>query len=197
MENASISKRVIALIIDVLILGLVITTSLKFFTNNEEVINSLNDQMSEINSLFIDEKIDLINYLKIYSNLVVSVDKYEVLPNMLNCIYIIFLFIYIPFFFKGQTIGMKFAEIKIVKENGDNANLWNFTCRCLIFYSLGYLIITLSLLYLVPSLYYFITSLFLIFLEFLLVIISVFMIIYRHDRKGLHDILTKTKVVKV
>ena len=195
--NAKFSKRFLAFVIDILIFSVIIATTLMLFKENNNDINKLNKEIMDVNMLFIEEKINIIEYTNKYSILFQKLDKLEFILNMLNCLYIIALFIYVPFFLKGQTIGMKFLNIKIVKENGNLATVLDYFFRALIFYSLGYLIITLSLLYFITSYPYFLISFILSFFEFLLVIISAFMILYRHDRKGLHDIITHTKVVEV
>lgn len=197
MENAKFRKRVLAFVIDMLILGLLVGFTLVLFKSNSETVKVINDEITEANMSYLESMISLNDYIRRYASLMHELDKLDFIPNMLNCLYIIVLFIYVPFFFKGQTIGMKFLEVKIVKKDDSQSNLLDYTLRALIFYSLGYLIISLSTLYLLSSLAYFLVSFILIFLSILLVIISAFMILYRHDRKGLHDILTKTKVVNV
>lgn len=184
--------------IDMIILGMVITLSLMLFSNkNSENIGNLNNELDKINEQVLEEEITTENYFYRYAQINYQLDKTEVLDNILNTLYIIFLFIYIPFFLHGQTIGMKLFKIKVVKESGKQATLNDFLFRSLLIYSLGYLIITLAMIYLISSLAYLILSLILLISEFLLVIISAFMVSYRHDKKGLHDMFTKTKVIKI
>ena len=54
-----------------------------------------------------------------------------------------------------------------------------------------------GIIYFVKYNIYFIISIFLTFIEFFIVIFTIFMVLYRQDKKGLHDILTKTKVIKI
>ena len=195
--NASLSRRFFSYLIDMLILGLFIGLTLKLFHSNSETIKSLEIYINDLNNLFLEGKISLGEYIKGYSSYAQDLDRIDLIPSVINFIYITVFFIYIPFFMKGQTIGQKFLEIKVVKENGRKASLFDFFFKAIIFYSLGYLVITIPLTYLLPSLSYFLVSFILTFLEIFLVIISGFMILYRHDQKGLQDLLTKTKVVKV
>lgn len=196
--NASFSRRFLAYITDMIILGIVITFSLMLFSNgNTKNLEALNSGVSELNEQLLEEEITIENYINRYADLNYKIDKMEVIDNTLNALYIILLFIYIPFLLHGQTIGMKLTRIRIVKDSGKSSTLNDYLFRSILIYTLGYLIITLAVVYIVPSIMYFLISSILLILEFLLVFISTFMILYRHDQKGLHDILTKTKVIKI
>ena len=196
--NANFFRRFLAYFIDMIILGIVITFSLMLFSNkNSDNLITLNNEVREINEQLLEKEITSENYIYRYAELNYQIDKMEVIDNILNSLYIILLFVYVPFLLKGQTLGMKLIKIKIVKDNGLEANLNDFLIRSILIYSLGHLFITLAVIYILPSFIYFTISSSLLFLEFLLVFISVFMILYRHDRKGIHDILTRTKVIKI
>lgn len=196
--NANFFRRFLAYFIDMIILGIVISFSLMLFSNkNSDNLITLNNEVREINEQLLEKEITSENYIYRYAELNYQIDKMEVIDNILNSLYIILLFVYVPFLLKGQTLGMKLIKIKIVKDNGLEANLNDFLIRSILIYSLGHLFITLAVIYILPSFIYFTISSSLLFLEFLLVFISVFMILYRHDRKGIHDILTRTKVIKI
>jgi uncharacterized RDD family membrane protein YckC len=53
------------------------------------------------------------------------------------------------------------------------------------------------LVYLLPSKTYFVIISITGFIQLTLVIISTFMVLYRKDKRGLHDLLGKTKVVTI
>lgn len=196
--NANFFRRFLAYFIDMIILGMIITFSLMLFSNkNTENLITLNNEVREVNEQLLEKEITSENYIYRYAELNYQIDKMEVIDNILNSLYIILLFVYVPFLLKGQTLGMKLTNIRIVKEDGLEANLNDYLFRSVLIYSLGHLFITLAVIYVLPSFLYFTISSSLLFLEFLLVFISVFMILYRHDRKGIHDILTRTKVIKI
>lgn len=196
--NANFFRRFLAYFIDMVILGMIITLSLMLFSNkNSENLITLNNEVREVNEQLLEKEITSENYIYRYAELNYQIDKMEVIDNILNSLYIILLFVYVPFILKGQTLGMKLTKIRIVKDDGLEANLNDYLFRSILIYSLGHLFITLAVIYVLPSFVYFTISSSLLFLEFLLVFISVFMILYRHDRKGIHDILTRTKVIKI
>ena len=59
------------------------------------------------------------------------------------------------------------------------------------------MLLIMLLLYVTPKSIYFSGMVILGFIQFLLVIISAFMVLYRHDQRGLQDILTNTKIEEV
>lgn len=196
--NASFIRRFLAYLIDIIIFGIIITLSLKLFSNSYgNNLKVLNDEMTEINDLVIENEISLKNYVYRYAELTKQIDQIEALNTILNIIFALLLFVFIPFLLHGRTIGMMITKIKLVKENNERASLNTLFFRSLLMYSLGYLLVVLGIMYFVPSICYFITSSILIILEFLLAIISSFMILYRNDRRGLQDIITRTKVIKI
>ena len=109
----------------------------------------------------------------------------------------IFLYIIVPFISRGQTIGKILTKTKVVNLDGSDIKLYNIILRALIINFLIYPLITIPIIYFIKYNIYFIISIFLTFIEFFIVIFTIFMVLYRQDKKGLHDILTKTKVIKI
>lgn len=192
--TANFSKRCMAYLFDVtfLIIFLLVTSSFVLNMDNQKV---LNDELTTIENQFLDDKISLNTYLNQASSVYHEMDKERVMVSILNIMYILIYFIVIPFNNKGQTYGKKMVGIKVVREDKEELTLNDFIYRNLFINGLGYMLICLSLVYLIPSFYYFITSSILSFIQIVLVFTSIFMILYRHDKKGLHDLWTKTKVV--
>ena len=192
--TANFSKRFFAYIIDLalLVLFLAITSSVVLNMDNQKV---LNNELKAIENQFLEEKIPTKTYLNQTSNIYHEIDKERVMVSILNIVYILIYFIVLPFYNNGKTYGKKLIGIKVVREDENDLTLNDLIYRNLFINGLGYMLICLSLVYLIPSLYYFITSSILSFIQIVLVFTSVFMISYKHDKKGLHDLWTKTKVV--
>ncbi|HPF82801.1 MAG TPA: RDD family protein [Bacilli bacterium] len=196
--NASFIKRFLAGLTDIIILGALIYLMMLVFnpTNNENIIK-INNEIETLNSNLLEQEVSYQNYVNQYADLMYMLDKEEVMVNVFNVIFIIILYIIIPFITGGSTIGKKLLRIKVVKNNGDKLNLNEYFLRSLLINYLGYLLVTLALIFIVNSFSYFIIGLILILFEILLVIISAFMILYRHDKRGLHDLIAHTKVVNI
>ena len=88
-------------------------------------------------------------------------------------------------------------KIRVVALDGTNATMNQLIVRSLIIHFLGYALVALGLIFILNQNYYFLVATFFNLCEYLLVIISIFMLLYRRDQRGLHDIITKTKVVQI
>jgi uncharacterized RDD family membrane protein YckC len=194
--KVSFKRRLIAYIIDLALLSILVTLTLVIFPNDKKEIKQINNNINIITEDLLNDKIDNSQYLNMYAKYNYKLEKKQINTNVLNLIYIIFLYILVPFFAGGQTIGKIVTKIKIVNEDNTDIQFNKLIIRSLFINFLIYPIVTIPLIYLFSAKIYFILSLFLILIEFLLVLFTIFMVLYRHDRKGIHDILTKTKVIK-
>lgn len=195
--KVSFKRRLIAYIIDLALLSILVTLTLVIFPNDKKEIKQINNNINIITEDLLNDKIDNSQYLNTYAKYNYKLEKKQIKTNVLNLIYIIFLYILVPFFAGGQTIGKIVTKIKIVNEDNTDIQFNKLIIRSLFVNFLIYPIVTIPLIYLFSAKIYFILSLFLILIEFLLVLFTIFMVLYRHDRKGIHDILTKTKVIKL
>jgi uncharacterized RDD family membrane protein YckC len=195
--KVSFKRRLIAYILDLALLSILVTLTLVIFPNDKKEIKQINNNINIITEDLLNDKIDNSQYLNMYAKYNYKLEKKQIKTNVLNLIYIIFLYILVPFFAGGQTIGKIVTKIKIVNEDNTDIQFNKLIIRSLFVNFLIYPIVTIPLIYLFSAKIYFILSLFLILIEFLLVLFTIFMVLYRHDRKGIHDILTKTKVIKL
>lgn len=124
-----------------------------------------------------------------------EIQKSNIKINIVNVTLYIGYFIVFGYLNKGQTIGKKLFKIKIVDNDNKCPKGWQMIVRSLFIYniiSILYNVITINFL----SINSFNVSYTAIgYAESLFVFISFFMIIYKKDGKGLHDIIAKTKVI--
>lgn len=189
------SKRLLAYVLDIVILFIFTFIALLFVPNNSRV-EELSMNGNKLSELVLEETITINEYIKSSARIMQDIDKLEIIPNIINIFFVVLLFIIVPYITKGQTLGMIISKIKVIKTNREDPSILDYILRTFYLYFLGYMLITILLVNLLPSLAYFVIASILLFLQISLVIISFFMLLYRHDRRGLCDILTKTKVVK-
>lgn len=190
-KNHIFRKRALAYIIDFIILGIFVSITL-LFTNVDT--SSVESEMSNLAEMLLSKNINISTYLKNYGKLFYKYDIIQFITNLLNFLYIIILYIIIPGFTEGQTIGKKIMKIRVVNDDDTCVSIINLINRALLVDFLGYLLITLIIINFISGFPYFIIATILGILQFLLVIISGFMILYNKKQKGIHDILTKTKI---
>jgi uncharacterized RDD family membrane protein YckC len=187
-------KRLKAYLIDISILAIILFTISLILPNQGTV--RLSNYFSELNELFIKGDITLLTYLKEYSLVVHKIDLSNVTLSIINSFFIIVYFVLYPFYKNGQTIGQKFMSIKIISENNNRPSVQALMIRNLIINGLGYMIISLSLLYLIPKIFYFLVISILGIIQLMIVIRCCFMIIYKEDKKGLQDVISKTYFIE-
>lgn len=193
MNKSNFGKRLVAYILDAIIVSLIFSVLTMFIKESNNLIN-LNNQLNTISENFINKTITMKEYFNQYSSIEYLISKEMFLQNLFSLILMIGYFVILPYYYNGQTIGKKMMKIKIVKED-DKLTINDLALRSLLANGIAMTFIELALIFLIKDTSYFITISILSFVQFLLVITSVFMILYRKDKKALHDIVCKTLVI--
>lgn len=186
-------KRLAAYIIDLIIVGLLIGMVMMIKEKDPKVVQLRVDE-NIVNELYASGEIKFGDYFERRTTIDQQIDQECVIYMIYNIILIIFYFVLLPYFWNGQTVGKKAFKIKVTSSNENKITITALLIRNLIINGLGYMIMILLFLYLLPNEMYFVFESIFSFLQIILVIISVSMILYRRDKKGLHDILSGTKV---
>lgn len=189
---SNFKSRILAYILDVLIISIVVTLISSIFTRNN--YNKLNDELNKVTENYLNEEIDLSTFIYSQADITQDIDKENVYINLIQGFLIVGYFIILPMCNNGQTLGKKLLKIKIVSEKGE-LDYNQLIIRSLIVNGLGYLSLSMALLYILPSFAYFITTSILSLIETVVTIISAVMIIRNDSHKGIHDILSGTKVI--
>ena len=187
-------KRLLAYIIDFVILGIIIST-IQLIIPTSKNIQNLNQELLNTNEQYMNNQIDTKTYINQYSNISYTMDKELFMTTLISTAISIVYFVVYPLYNKGQSIGKKLQKIRIVGDKELSANA--LLIRYLFMDGIGTSIITLCLILVIKDTSYIICTTLLTFLQFLVVIISIFMVLYRHDFKSLPDIIAGTKVIEV
>lgn len=193
--NLISKKRIIAYIIDIFFLVLILMLVYKMMPENNN-IKLLNVKLDYLNEQFLNKDITFFTYINDYSKISYGMDKENLIYTVINICFTIIYFILIPYFFKGQTIGMKLLKIKLIKED-NNLNFKSLIIRNLIINGLLYMLISLLLIYLITNLAYFIIITILGVIQICVVITSLVGIIKNDENLILHDKIANTKVVNL
>ena len=193
MNKSNFGKRLVAYILDAIIVSLIFSCLTMFIKDSNNLIN-LNNQLSTIGENLINKTITANEYFNQVASVQYLISKETFLQNLFSLILMIGYFIILPYYYNGQTIGKKMMKIKIIKED-DKLTINDLALRSLLADGIAMTFIELALIFLVKDTPYFIIISIFSFIQFLLVITSIFMILYRKDKKALHDIICKTLVV--
>lgn len=194
MNNALFIKRLGALIIDVLLLSLIANLVSGIFINEKDTKKLCNEEIQLLN----DYSNNVIDSETLFEN--ANSINYES-SKLLIPYTIIYLFLSILYFVmyqkqSEQTLGKKLLRIKIESED-DDLTMNQMVIRGLIINGILFNIIELSLLLFLPKALYLNAYSSIELVKYSLYIVIAFMVMFRKDRRGLHDIICHTKVVNV
>lgn len=190
-----IKRRFLAYIYDVCILVLILLLTSYFLPVSEKKKN-LSEELSTLEKNYLEEKITDKEFISSYSTISYEMDKENVPYSIMNFLYVLLFFIYIPLKNDGMTIGGSKLGVRIKKNKG-SLTTNDLLIRNTIVNGLAYMLLSILLLYFLPKNVYFYVMIILGFIQFTLVIISAFMVLYRHDRKGLQDLFSKSSIEEV
>lgn len=191
--NVNFFKRFLAYLIDIIIVGIVMGIISAIFTTKNATV--LSNQFLELNEQVINTKLDFSIYYSRVADITLSLDRENFMINIINCVIIILYFVVLPLYKNGQTLGKKIFKIKIVREDKEDLTANELIIRNIVVNGLLNTFLAFCLVFLLSGFEYFTITSILGFIQFVLVVVSACMIIFRKDKKGLHDIITKTKVV--
>jgi len=194
--NASFKKRFFAYMIDILILNIALYLVSVFIPVSDSLVN-LNNELININNSYINNELDISTYINRYADIAYDIDKELFISNLIACVVIICYFVVYPLYNNGMTLGKKLFGIRIVKNSDDEVSANELIVRYLFINGLGVSILSLCFLFILNNVYYVGAISLLGFLQFLVVIISIFMILYRRDKRSLPDLIAGTKVIEV
>ena len=188
-----VKRRLLAYLIDVVIVSILFAGIILALPKNNNV-NVLESELTVLNERFLKDDLDPAVYINYYATIVHAMDKENVLRVILNILCILIYFVLLPYYWDGKTVGMRLCRIRIVKEK-EKLSLSDLTIRSLIINGIGCTLLSLCFIYLIGDMSYLILSTIFGFIQFLLVIISGFMVIYRHDKRGIHDFACNVRVI--
>ena len=190
--NASFKQRGCAYLIDIIILALLLTFVSLLMPPSENV-KKLNSEYNEVADKYINNEIDFNTYYNRISYIYYDIDKENVIYGIINALFILIYFVFVPLYNDGKTLGKKIMKIKVVRKDGNQLEPNNLLFRNLILNGLGTMIISLALIYVTNATsYYMITSI-LGGIQLIISIINIILIL--RNKEALHDKLGNTKVI--
>lgn len=193
MNNASFTRRLIAYIIDFIFIGAILMI-LAYFMPKSANFDFLTRDMNELTEQAMNNEITFEAYTREFAQNLIELDRASVVYNATSFIILVIYYVIIPIF-TSKTLGKQIMKIKIKRNDDKKLNILNTFTRSIIDIGLLYSLITVYLVQMVNYKTYFFVLIIFGIIQFLLVIISIFMILYRRDKRGLQDILSKSNVV--
>lgn len=194
MKKATFIQRLLAYLIDgfiVLFISTIISSI--FITNKTE---NLEQDIKNLLTDYTKGEITQEEYLKQTQDITYEIEKNSTAINIVYVVINIGYFIILQYLFKGKTLGKKILKIKITTQKDKKPTIIQMIARTSIINQiLPNLLVTIFVLIISKDTFMSIYLLISIIM-YTFIIISALMILYRKDKLGLHDIISKTKVVK-
>ena len=190
--KATFIQRALAYLLDIFILSFIFSIITIGFKPNSDIEKKYN----EVYDNYIKGEITAEQYLDEYTKVYYDMQKANALPNAINTVLIIAYFIVFQYLNKGQTIGKKLLKIKIVNEDKKDISLKQMLIRGIMIYSILSSLINIILFFNVSRKVYMTSYLSVGAIESLILFLSAIFILYRNDKKALHDIASKSIVIK-
>ena len=191
---AQYNKRFFAYIIDIFIV-LVIANLITMFIPISEKTQDYYKELQTTQKKMYDKEIDVKEYTDIVLEDNYNISKGTVLISLTSIIIYILYFVVYQVYNNGQTVGKKLMKIKVKSITDESLSINTMLFRALIIYGIAANIINLMLILLLKKELYLSISNTISIIQSLIVIISVFMILFSKQKRGIHDIITKTEVV--
>lgn len=185
-----LKKRLLAWIIDIMVIVVIIFIVSIIYKPNTKNLQIQNDQLI---IRYYEKKINFDTYLSNSSKINQKIDQKNIVKNIITFLIITIYFVVIPYIKNGKTLGKNILKIKVKPLKG-KLKLHNLFLRNLINNGLFFYIALITLTLISPENYYFIIISISEVLQILMFLIDIFLIIYRSDQRGLHDLIGKTKV---
>lgn len=191
---AQFNKRFFAYIIDIFIV-LVIANLITMFIPISEKTQDYYKELQTTQKKMYDKEIDVKEYTDIVLEDNYNISQGTVLISLTSIIIYILYFVVYQVYNNGQTVGKKLMKIKVKSITDESLSINTMLFRALIIYGIAANIINLILILLLKKELYLSISNTISIIQSLIVIISVFMILFSKQKRGIHDIITKTEVV--
>lgn len=194
-------KRVMAYLMDFLFITILVS-----FIVNIKIINPYLDKYRETydkyNNLIIDvneNKLDTESdeYKTKMVDLTYDLNKYRVVSASISSILFLGYFGALQYILNGQTLGKKIMKIKVTSVSDKKLTILHFLTRSVILNNILFSIILIVGVYVFNKNNYYNLSLIITYIELLIMSLIVLMIVLRKDNRGLHELITSTKVVAV
>lgn len=193
-------KRLLAYIIDILIVGFVASALANidilnpYLDNYLESYESFNETLKNINEENVIDMFYSAEFVNQYQNTL----KYSVYFTGISFVCYLLYFVGFQKWNKNQTVGKKLMNLKVVNKNKkDDVKVWQYLIRTLIVYNLFFSGLNVCLALCFNTKLFFTLSLIVSIIGYVITYLGYGMILFRKDGKGLHDLLSGTEVMEV
>lgn len=189
--QAGFFKRVCAYIIDILIVYAIMSlVTMSVNTNND-----YQEKLSELTEKYSATEVTYEDFIVEYNELNYKTQKSSYINYVVEFILTVGYFVVFQTLNKGQTLGKKILKLRVVNNNEGDINFKNIIIRSIFLYSILPLITTVFTIKFLNMKTYINVYSVVTTIEAVFFFLTFGFIVYRKDKRGLHDIIANTKVI--
>ena len=194
--KAMFSQRVLAFLIDLVLLSL-ITSIITMFVPVNETASKLYEEQNRVLEGYVEGTVPMEEYVNQMIDLGYDISKQTVIISIVSIVISLLYYVVYPCYNNGQTFGKKLMKIKIKKTNDKELSMNDLLIRSMINNSVLVSIINVILVLFLSKDLYLSTSSLVGVIQYIVLIISLIMIAFTKNAQGLHDKVVHTEVVMV
>ena len=159
--------------------------------------NDLNNQVAQLEEQYVNNEITTDVYLEKTYDLLYEIQDSSKLSSFVGLAFTIAYFVVFQSLYNGQTFGKKLLRLKVVDAvTNENVGVGKLFLRSLFTLSVVSSSCNLILLLFFSKSMYLTSYMIISSVELLFIVVTIVMILYRKDKRGLHDLMTRTCVIK-
>ncbi|MDD5888247.1 MAG: RDD family protein [bacterium] len=193
-KNGLFFQRILAFVVDIFIVSFFASILCTPFLDYDSIDN-LNQNANEVVSKYMEDEIDTETYIDSAGSILYRLTQKQGPLTLITIFLNILYFVVFQFYFKGQTIGKKLFGIKVVSNDTNELSMNNYIYRSLIVNSLVVDTVAFAFVIFASKDVWLYAIMLLVVINYTILFISLFMIIFRKDGRGLHDLVANTKVI--
>lgn len=194
-EKALFIQRFAAFILDIMIISIV-TSIISYPFMDSQALNKLNEESVQIIEDYTSNKITMKEYISENTSIMYETARKQGINSFIGLFLSILYFVVFQTKNNGQTLGKQALKIKVVSSDDSEISMNQMIFRSLIINSILINMISFGVLVFSNQNFYFYSSFILGILQFLILFISAIMVMYNSKRRGLHDLVAHTDVVR-
>lgn len=191
--KASFIKRLGAFIIDTILLSIIFSLVTISFTNNT---NDINNELNKLLEQYENSEITIEEYNDKVIDLNYELQKDSFISNIVNVVLYVGYFVVFGYLNRGQTLGKKIVKIKVVNKDKDKPSILNMIIRSLFIYGICTLLFSIIFVNILEAVIFTTGYMIITYIEAIFMIIAFFMVLYKKDGRGLHDLMAGTCVIE-
>ena len=195
--NSTFFKRVGAYVLDILIVSLVVylLSFIPFLNPNHNAYTEKYNELLNLQQQYTNNEISTEDYETAFKLIAYEIHRLETNYVVIDLVVVLLYFAVLQYFCKGQTIGKKLFQIRVVSNDKTPLTIVNFLLRSIVLNNVLISIILQCIIHFMNNENYFDVYQNVNLVGNVITYIIIFMIIVRNDGRGLHDYIANTKVV--